>query len=61
VGAAAKAAIVAHHIAPDLTEWRLSESSHRRQEKTPPAEPTEGSVHEPSPAGTGVSGGWRKK
>ena len=61
VGAAAKAAILAHHIAPDLTESRLSESSHQRQENIPPAEPTEGSVHEPSPTGTGVSGGWRKK
>jgi len=61
VGAAAKAAIMAHHIAPGLTESMMAKRVHKSHDAAPPATPTEGAVRTPTATGTEVSGGWRRK
>lgn len=62
VGAAAKIMTFAHNIAPDTTELVMGKQAHKAtMEKAPPAADREGSVHEPQPTGTDVSGGWKRK
>lgn len=55
VGAAAKAAIMAHHIAPSLTERVMNRHNQSTVEKAPPARETRGSLQQPIAAGSGVS------
>jgi short-subunit dehydrogenase len=62
VGAAAKMAILAHNVAPGITEKAMAKKSRRTHiEKAPTAKETHGGLLEPSPTGTEVSGGNRKK
>ncbi len=62
VGAAGKAAVFAHNVAPGLTEKVMGTQTQRAQiEESRPAENTPGSLHEPSTKGTEVSGGQLKK
>lgn len=61
VGTAAKAAILAHRIAPGATESRFGKQTHDTLQKAPPAPPTDGSLQEPSQVGAGVKGSRTKK
>jgi hypothetical protein len=55
-------AILAHNVAPGITEKAMAKKSRRTHiEKAPPAKETHGGLLEPSPTGTEVSGGNRKK
>ena len=62
VGTAATIGVLAHNIAPALTESKAAKSTHKTlMEKAPPAGETEGSLVEPEPAGASVTGGYRRK
>jgi short-subunit dehydrogenase len=61
VGSAAKMAILAHNLAPGLTEARMAKETHQNlMEKAPLACETEGSLIEPLLTGTGVHGSGPK-
>ena len=60
VGAAGKMSAATRRVAPALAEKMISRS-HAKQMETPPAPETDGSLLSPSPVGTGVEGGWKKK
>lgn len=50
-----------HNLAPGVTEAMMGKQTHLSQmKKADPAPDTEGSLREPSPTGTEVTGGWRK-
>lgn len=58
----ARGAVWSHKIAPDLTERISANIAHAEQfEKSPPAPPTSGAVHQPNPAATGIDGGVRAR
>jgi short-subunit dehydrogenase len=57
VGSAAKMAILAHNMAPGMTESRMAKETHKTlMEKAPLAIETEGSLQKPSLTGAGVHG-----
>jgi len=61
-GTAGKIATASHNIAPGLTEKLMGHQTHKAlMENAPPAPKTAGSVAEPMPSGTGVSGGILEK
>jgi short-subunit dehydrogenase len=61
VGASGKLMTFLHRLMPGATESMMASQTHKAQmEKAPPAPDTRGSVHEPEPEGTEVSGGWKK-
>jgi short-subunit dehydrogenase len=61
VGASGKLMVFMHRLMPGATEAMMSSQTQKAQmEKAPPAEDTSGSVHQPEPEGTGVTGGWKK-
>ncbi len=58
----ARGAIWSHKVAPDLTERISANIAHAEQfEKSPPAPPTSGAVHEPNRAASGIDGGVRAR
>jgi short-subunit dehydrogenase len=59
----ARGAIWSHHIAPDLTERISANVAHTSQMEHAPAvqPPTNGTLFQPMPAGTGVDGGVRDR
>ncbi len=62
VGKAGTATALFHQFAPALTEKMMGKQTHAAQmEKAEPAPDTQGGLLEPTPAGTGVTGGWLKK
>ena len=62
VGTAGTASVISHNLAPGLTETMMGKQTHAAQmEKAEPAANTPGSLREPVPSGTEVSGGWLKK
>jgi short-subunit dehydrogenase len=61
VGWKARAADVAHHVAPDVTENLSGRILHRVQmEQASPAPATAGAIHAPMREGTGIDGGMRE-
>ncbi len=61
VGTAGKFFTFAHKFAAGTVEKMMGKQTHKSEiEKAPAAEPTEGSLKEPSTTGAGVSGGWKK-
>lgn len=62
VGTAGTATALFHQFAPFLTEKLMGKQTHMAQmEKAEPAPMTDGGLLEPTPAGTGVTGGWLNK
>ncbi len=62
VGTAGTATALFHQFAPALTEKMMGKQTHTAQmEKAEPAPDTQGGLMEPTPAGTGVTGGFLKK
>jgi NAD(P)-dependent dehydrogenase (short-subunit alcohol dehydrogenase family) len=57
VGLKAHAATTSHRLLPDLTEHLSAKVADTESHKGSSAEVTSGSIHEPQPYGTGVSGG----
>jgi short-subunit dehydrogenase len=61
VGTAAKVFNVAHHLFPGLVETLMARQTRKSEfDEAQPAEVGSGSLHEPKPSGTGVTGGWKK-
>lgn len=61
-GRSGKIATAAHNLAPGITEKLMGHQTHKAlMEDAPPAPKTAGSVAEPMPSGTGVSGGILEK
>ncbi len=62
VGKAGTLSTFAHNLTPGLTEKAMGKQTHLAQmEKADPAPDTDGGLLEPTPAGTGVTGGWISK
>lgn len=62
VGTAGTAAALFHQFMPFLTEKMMGKQTHMAQmEKAEPASDTDGGLLEPTPAGTGMTGGWLNK
>ena len=62
VGTAGTATTVFHNLFPGLTEKLMATQTHIAQmKKAEPASDTEGALHEPVAAGSGVRGGWLDK
>jgi len=60
VGGAAKVFNFAHHLFPSFVESMMARQTHKAEfEKAKPGPEGSGSLHEPMPTGTGVSGGWK--
>ena len=57
---AGKIAIATSRLSPAAAE-KMTARSHRKQLEAPPAPPSDGTLLEPGPIGTGVRGGWKKK
>jgi NAD(P)-dependent dehydrogenase (short-subunit alcohol dehydrogenase family) len=61
VGTAAKLFNAAHHIFPGLVEAMIARETRKAQfDNAQPDRETSGSLHEPMPSGTEVTGGWKK-
>ncbi len=61
VGTAAKISTFAHRLFPGVVEAMMARQTHKAEfEEAQPGEKTSGSLHDPMPLGTGVSGGWKK-
>ncbi len=52
--------IAMYNLMSHLMEHAMAVITHRTFEKSPPAPDTPGSLEEPTLAGAGVSGGWKK-
>lgn len=62
VGTAGTITAISHNLAPHLTEAMMGKQTHAAQmQKAEPAPDTPGSLKEPIPGGTEVTGGWLKK
>ncbi|MEZ0169029.1 SDR family oxidoreductase [Microvirga sp. TS319] len=61
VGWPARAAQIAYALAPGPTEHLMGAAMRRALKRASPAPRTEGALLDPSPAGRGVSGGWRER
>jgi short-subunit dehydrogenase len=62
VGTEGKFATFFHQLAPKITEALMRKKTHKAEvEDAQPAPNTSGAVHEPTPTGTSVGGGWLKK
>lgn len=59
VGFKAKAAVLAHAVAPGPTQHLAGNVMEAIQHRAPPAEPNPGALHTPTASGTGVEGGYR--
>lgn len=61
VGTAAKVANFAHQFFPGLVESTMARQTRKSEfDNAAAGENTSGSIPEPTPAGTGVSGGWKQ-
>jgi NAD(P)-dependent dehydrogenase (short-subunit alcohol dehydrogenase family) len=61
VGSAAKVFNFAHHLFPGMVEAMMARQTHQAEiEKAQAGDRNSGSLHEPMPTGTDVSGGWKK-
>ena len=52
--------VLTHQLAPGLMEFMMAKLTHYTEKHdAPPAPESPGSVQQPIPAGTEVSGGWK--
>jgi len=62
VGTEGKFATFFHQLAPRITEALMRKKTHKAEvQDARPAPNTSGAVHEPTPSGTSIGGGWMKK
>ncbi len=61
VGNAGTMLKLVEQLSPRLGEKLMGRQTHKAQVEAPPRPDTPGSLKEPSPIGSGVTGGWRKK